>query len=211
MNTQRLNQYSLKSHSQVIAIVCFLAPAVWINLWLACMVSVYRLIEFTPAKITYWTLFGCLPQTWMQPVTFFANQFITALFAGCGYWLLNGKEQPKYSFAKLTASAALLYPIADRCILIVLHLINQWNPLWFINRKAYAEQRAVPVFGNLYVFQWFSFCIDWISLLLLCALAYRVVFYYWPPAFRKHIFTAGAMAGSLGWLFWYLWLGPILY
>ena len=190
-----------------IATVCFIAPMVWANLRIGYVLLVYRLIGFIPNKVTYWTVFGCLTQNWMHVATFFAFEFLSFPFLIAGL-LLSRKGCREKSTSWLLAGAALLYPIADRLIWTV---IRPQNPLWFIARRARFEKMPLTVFGDFYTFKWVAFWMNNAVTILMCVVIYIVVFHYWHKSFRQSMLIWGALACGLGWLSWFLGLGPVVY
>jgi len=196
--------------SLAIAIVCFLAPALWVNLHISYVLWLYGRIGFTPTKITFWTVFGCFTHTWMYPVVFFANKARLLLTVGIGY-RLSKKGHRERSLTYQLVGALLLYPIVNCFLGLGEDLILQRNPLWFIERKTQFTQQVLPIFGDFYVFKWVSFFASTMITVLLAIIAYQVVFKYWSTVFRFQIVSVGFVAAVFGCLYWYFWLGPILY
>lgn len=190
-----------------IVVVCFLAPMAWVNLRIGYVLLVYRLIGFTPNKVTYWTVRGCLTQNWMHIATFFAFEFLSFPFLIAGL-LLSRKGYKEKSNRYLLAGAVSLYPIADRLIWTI---IRPQNPLWFVAHRARFEKMPLAGFGDLYTFKWAVFWIDNAVTILMCVVVYVVVFHYWYRSFRQSMLILGALSCGIGWLFWFFWLGPIVY
>lgn len=190
-----------------IVLCCLLAPFIDANFDNLIGLMFNYCIGLKPEKVTYFGVLGCPTETWMSVAGFF---FIIPFSFGTNMLGYKLSQQDNVIYKLL--GALLLYSFIFSFGKTMLFLVvGGSHPFSFLEYKIMSQERAVPLFGNMYTFLLVSRIIDTALRLFYLYLCYLVVFRYWDKQMRIYFFTYGAAACALGLYLWYFVLGPFFY
>lgn len=190
-----------------IILCCLLAPVFDANFSNLLTLVFDTVIGFEPAKITHFGVLGCYPETWMYVAAYLTFLPLSFALNILGYYL-SQREQLIYKLIGALLLYRIVFAIAESALFSVL---GGSHPLWFIEKKEMFLGESVPVFGNFYIYKWFSFILGICLQTFYLFLCYRVIFRSWDKQMRLYFFTYGAASCGLGLYLWYFVIGPLLY
>ena len=192
-----------------IIFLCFFSTTIFVNFWIGEILLVDKLMGFTPNRVSFTGVIGCHTQTWMTPVSNFARTAISLIIIITAF-LLSKKASENRNTNLLFFSAFLFYPAANGWAYKILDWII-CNPLLFIEKKDFFISKKVALFENLHNYHWTTFILGNMVSIFYLFLAYQIVFKHWNKTLRVQFFTFGIVASFLGKLFWFYFLGPMIY
>jgi hypothetical protein len=184
-----------------------------VNFWNGVFLLIDNLIGFTPDKVTYTGVVGCFTKYWMYPVTYLLSLPI-GMAMTVGGFLLSKKAFQNKNTNLMVFSAFFFYPVANGWAYRIIGLFTSkfsQSALWFIAKKAHLQECHISLIGNLYNFHWITFIIGNLLSIFYLILAYKIILNHWDKIVRIQFFTFGFLFCVLGKLFWYFFLGPLIY
>ncbi|MFA6261382.1 MAG: hypothetical protein WC760_07940 [Bacteroidia bacterium] len=192
----------------VFTLCCLLIELAHNLLFSAFTVAIYSGMGLHDWHLTPTGIAGCLTESWMVLTRTLILLILNFIVISSGYWI----SKKALSDATRIAGSLLFYAFIRGMVIQITNAIA-FHHIPFLYYLDHERWSTIPIvfFGNFYVFKVFHAVLYYATTLLFSFWAYRIVFKYWPLAFRKMVFTWGLAACAMGWIIWYLWLGPLIF
>lgn len=186
---------------------CLLIETFYEVIGLYLTAGLYELVGFKDYHLSFMGVLGCLEPKSRVVVGFPLFLYQTAVLVG-GFLISRNATKP----INLLIGALLTYNFVSGLFMHIFMSIMMGNVLLFpdIDVAKY-KAVAVPVFGDYFNYTIFNSAIHYVSLLFGIYVCYQLVVNYWPPYFRKIIFTYALVGCILGMFIWYFAIGLYLF